>query len=41
MEAEVFEYMVEEMFGHSGRVYSFRARDENYPLCKAMVDHDH
>ena len=23
MEAKVFEYMVEEMFGHSGRIYGF------------------
>ena len=41
MEAEAFEHMVEEMFGYSSRIYSFRARDENYPLHKAMVDHDH
>ena len=41
MEAEAFEYMMEKMFGHSSCVYIFRARDENYPLCKAVVDHDH
>ena len=41
METEAFEYVVEEMFGHSGHIYGFRARDENYPLHKAMVDHDH
>ena len=34
MEAKTFEYMVEKMFGHSGSIYSFRARNENYPLCK-------
>ena len=41
MEAEVFEYMVEKMFGHSSGIYSFRARNENYPLYKAVVNHDH
>ena len=41
MEAEAFEHMVEKKFGHSGHIYSFRVRNENYPLCKAVVDHDH
>ena len=41
MEAKAFQHVVEEMFGYSSHVYSFRARDENYPLHKAMVDHDH
>ena len=41
MEAKAFEYVVEEMFGDSDHVYSFRARNEDYPLRKAMVDHDH
>ena len=41
MEVKAFEYMMEKMFGHSSCIYSFGARDENYPLHKAMVDHDH
>ena len=41
MEAKAFEYMMEKMSGHSGHIYSLRARDENYPLHKAMVNHDH
>ena len=41
MKAEAFEYMVEEKFGDSRGIYSFRTRDENYPLRKAMVNHDH
>ena len=41
MEAKAFEHVVEEMFGYSGHIYSFRTRDENYPLHKAMVDHNH
>ena len=41
VEAKTFEYMVEKMFGHSGHIYSFGARNENYPLHKAVVDHNH
>ena len=41
MKSKAFEYMVEEKFGDSRGIYSFRTRDENYPLRKAMVDHDH
>ena len=41
MESKSFEHMVEEKFGHSSCIYGFCTRDENYPLCKAMVDHDH
>ena len=41
MEAKVFEHMVEKMFGYSGCIYGFGARDENYPLHKAVVDHNH
>ena len=41
MEAKAFEYMMEKISGHFGHIYSFRARDENYPLCKAMIDHNH
>ena len=29
MEAEALEYVVEEMFGHSGCVYRFRARNDH------------
>ena len=41
MKAKAFEYMVEEKFGHPCGIYRFQTRDENYPLCKAMVDHNH
>ena len=41
MESNPFEHMVEEKFGNSSCINGFRARDENYPLCKAMVDHNH
>ena len=41
MEAAVLEYMMEKMLGHSGCIYNFRARDENYSLHKAVVNHDH
>ena len=41
METELFEHMVEEKFGYSGCINGFLARDENYPLRKAVVDHNH
>ena len=41
MEAKAFEHVVKKMFGYSSRIYGFQARDENYPLHKAVVDHDH
>ena len=33
--------MVEKKLGNFCGVHGFGARDENYPLTKAMVDHDH
>ena len=41
MESKSFEHTVKEKFGHSSCVYGFCTRNENYPLCKAMVNHDH
>ena len=41
VEAKAFEHVVEEKFGYSGHIYDFGARNENYPLCKAVVNHDH
>ena len=41
VEAKSFEHMVEEKFGNPCGVYDLGTRDENYPLYKAMVDHDH
>ena len=33
--------MVEKKLGYSCGIYGFGTRDENYPLTKAMVDHNH
>ena len=33
--------MVEEKLGYACGIHGFGARGENYPLTKAMVDHDH
>ena len=41
MKTEVFEYEVKKQLGNSCSVNSLLARCKNYPLCKAMVDHDH
>ena len=41
MKAKVFEYIVKKELGDFGCVNDFVARSKNYPLCKAMVDHDH
>ena len=41
MKTEAFEYEVKKQLGNSCSINSFLARCENYPLCKAMVDHDH
>ena len=41
MESETFEDMGEKEFSNSGHVNVFRARDDDYPLCKAVVDHNH
>ena len=32
--------MGEKEFGYSHGIDHFRTRDDDYPLCKAMVDHD-
>ena len=37
----MFEDEVEEQLGDSCGINGFQTRSENYPLCKAMVDHDH
>ena len=41
MKTEAFEYEVKKQLGDSCCVNSLLARCKNYPLCKAMVDHDH
>ena len=41
MESHAFEHVVKEELGDSVHVHSFGARSQYYPLCKAMVDHDH
>ena len=41
MKTEAFEYEVKKQLGNSCCVNSLLARCKNYPLRKAMVDHDH
>ena len=41
MKTEAFEYKVKEQPGNSSGVNGLLARCQNYPLHKAMVDHDH
>ena len=41
MKTEVFEYEVKKQLGDSCSINGFLARCKNYPLSKAMVDHDH
>ena len=41
METEAFKDMGEKNLGNAGSIDVFGTRDEDYPLCKAMVDHDH
>ena len=41
MKTNMFEYKVEKQLGNSCSVNGLLARCENYPLHKAMVDHDH
>ena len=41
MKTEAFEYEVKKQLGNPCSINGFLARCENYPLCKAMVDHDH
>ena len=40
IQAKVFEYVVEKELGNSIRVDRLATRGKNYPLRKAMVDHD-
>ena len=37
----MFEYKVKKQLGNSCSINGFMARCKNYPLHKAMVDHDH
>ena len=41
VEAKSFENVLEKEFPYSCCVDGFGTWDDNYPLCKAMVDHDH
>ena len=41
MKTEMFEYKVKKQLGDSCSVNGLLARCKNYPLHKAMVDHDH
>ena len=41
MKTKAFEYKVKKQLGNSCSVNGLLARCKNYPLCKAMVDHDH
>ena len=41
MKTKVFEYEVKKQLGDSCGINGLLARCKNYPLCKAMVDHDH
>ena len=41
IQAEMFEHIVKKELGNSVCVDCVATRGENYPLSKAMVDHDH
>ena len=41
MKTEAFEYEVKKQLSNSCSVNGLLARCKNYPLSKAMVDHDH
>ena len=41
METEAFKDMGKKKLGDAGSIDVFGAGSENYPLHKAMVDHDH
>ena len=41
MKTEAFEYKVKKQLGNSCGVNGLLARCKNYPLRKAMVDHNH
>ena len=40
MEAETFEHIFKEKLGDSSSINGFGARNKDYPLRKAMVDHN-
>ena len=40
MKAKAFEYVVKKELSDPGYINGFAARSKNYPLCKAMVDHN-
>ena len=41
MKTKAFEYEIKKQLGNSCGINGLLARGKNYPLCKAMVDHDH
>ena len=41
MKTEALEYVVKKQLGNPSSVNGLLARCKNYPLSKAMVDHDH
>ena len=41
MQSELFKDIVEKKIGYSCSIHCFSARGKNYPLMKAMVDHNH
>ena len=41
IQAKVFAYVVEKELGNPIRVDRLGTRGKNYPLCMAMVDHNH
>ena len=41
METEAFKDMGKKELGDAGSINVFGAGSKDYPLCKAMVDHDH
>ena len=41
METEAFKDMGKKKLGDAGSVDVFGTRSEDYPLCKAVVNHDH
>ena len=41
VKSEAFEYMIEKELGNTVCINGLGTRDQDYPLRKAMVDHDH
>ena len=41
METEAFKDVGKKKLGNAGGINVFGTRSEDYPLCKAVVDHDH